>query len=225
MPVSAECDYTATIAPRGRRSANATTIVDILDAAKEEFASCGFDSAKVDSICRRAKVSKQLLYYYFGSKSDLYTLILKEAAEDTFEKFVGRTEYSALPPELALKEFIKNLFIDHIDRPQIVKMTIDEAQHGFAHVGKGSPLAMVLRKVIDEVLGEIIERGRSTGVFRADVDPDYLFWVIFSFVTTWFAHSPLVSLVSRAGGGSSMDAMTWCTNSIEFVLASISKKS
>ena len=225
MPMNSDCDYTATVATRGRRSANATTIVDILDAAKEEFASSGFDNATVDSICRRAKVSKQLLYYYFGSKSDLYTLILKEAAEGTLDKFIGRTEYSTLPPELALGKFIQNLFIDHMDRPQIVKMTIDEAQHGFIHVGKGSPLAMVLRKLIDEVLGEIIERGGKSGVFRADVEVDFLFWVIYSLVTTWFTHSPLVSLVSCVGDGPNMDPTTWCKKSIDFVLSSISNKS
>lgn len=91
---------------RGRRCSNATTIADILNAAKEEFASSGFDGATVDSICRRAKVSKQLLYYYFGSKSDLYTLVLTEAAEST-SNLIACTEYHALPPEKALARFIQ----------------------------------------------------------------------------------------------------------------------
>lgn len=220
MPSSGDCHQAAAGVARGRRSANATTITDILDAAKEEFANRGFDSATVDSICRRAKVSKQLLYYYFGSKSDLYTLILREAAEGT-SNLIESTQYRALPPEAALTKFMQNLFRDHIDRPQIAQMTIDEAQHSFAHVGKKSPLATVLRKLIDEILGEIVERGCSDGSFRAGVDADQLFWVIFSLVTTWFSHFPLVSLVHRTGGGADMDVTAWCANSVDFVLAAI----
>ncbi len=220
--MATNAEYNA-VSARGRRTSNATTIADIVDAAKEEFASHGFDGTTVDSICRRARVSKQLLYYYFGSKSDLYTLILKEAAEKT-SAFIECEEYNLLPPEAAIQRFMQNLFREFVERPHIAQMTLDEAQHNFAHVGKENPLASVLRKLIDEVLGRIVERGRRDGVFRADLDPDRLFWIIFSLVTTWFAHSPMVLLVSHTRAGAQMDAATWCANSIDFVLASIMSK-
>jgi len=41
-------------------------------------------------------------------------------------------------------------------------------------------------------------------------------------VTTWFAHSPMILLVSRTRGGADMDAAAWRANSIDFVLAAIS---
>ncbi len=212
----------AETAVRGRRPADATTIADILQSAKEEFAANGFDGARVDTICRGAHVSRQLLYYYFGSKSGLYSVILEEAARDTYA-LVSAARYDLLPPPLALSQFIKDLFRNHVERPQIVKMTIDEAQHNFIHVGKKSPLSAVLRMLIDDVLADILERGRASGDFRNDLDPDSVFWVIFSLVTTWFAHFPLVSLVSQAGKGKDVNADTWCENSIRFVLASLSK--
>lgn len=220
MPTSGECHPVQSASIRGRRTSNATTIADIVDAAKDEFAARGFDGATVDSICRRAKVSKQLLYYYFGSKSDLYTIILKEAAEKT-SALIGSNEYAALAPDEALKQFMQNMFREFVERPQIAQMTIDEAQHAFAHVGKTSPLATVLRTLIDEVLGPIVQRGRADGSFRADCDVDQLFWAIYSFVTTWFATSPMVSLVTRTRTGADMDAAAWRMNSIEFVLAAV----
>ncbi|MBA4353612.1 MAG: hypothetical protein C0409_02860 [Novosphingobium sp.] len=220
MPTSGECHSVQSASIRGRRTSNATTIADIVNAAKDEFAARGFDGATVDSICRRAKVSKQLLYYYFGSKSDLYTIILKEAAEKT-AALIGSNEYAALAPDEALKQFMQNMFREFVERPQIAQMTIDEAQHAFAHVGKTSPLATVLRTLIDEVLGPIVQRGRADGSFRADCDVDQLFWAIYSFVTTWFATSPMVSLVTRTRTGADMDAAAWRLNSIEFVLAAV----
>lgn len=220
MPNCGEYQPAETASIRGRRTSNATTIADIVNAAKEEFTAHGFDGTTVDSICRRAKVSKQLLYYYFGSKSDLYTIILKEAAEKT-AAFIGCTEYAALAPEDALKQFVKNMFREFIERPQIVRMTIDEAQHAFVHVGKASPLTAVLRTLIDDVLRPIVNRGCAEGVFRADCDADQLFWAIHSLVTTWFAHSPMISLVTRARTGSDMDAEAWQDSSSEFVLAAV----
>ncbi len=220
MPIIGESPIAEPASMRGRRTSNATTIADIVNAAKEEFATRGFDGTTVDSICRRAKVSKQLLYYYFGSKSDLYSIILKEAAETT-SVFIARNVYAALPPEDALKQFMHNMFSEFVERPHIAQMTIDEAQHNFIHVGKASPLATVLRTLIDEVLGPIVQRGRADGVFRADCDVDQLFWAIYSLVTTWFAHSPMVSLVTRTRTGTDMDAAAWRANSIDFVLAAI----
>ena len=207
---------------RGRRPSDATTISDILESAKEAFAKNGFDGATVDLICRRAKVSKQLLYYYFGSKAELYSVILEEAAEDTSELMAG-ADYTALDPGAALSEFVRNMFRDYVDRPQIVKMTIDEAQHNFVHVGTKSPLCAVLRKLIDEILTDILERGKASGDFRDDVDADQLFWVIFSMVTTWFAHFPLISRVTRAKDGSDIDMNRWASDSIDFVLAAIAR--
>lgn len=205
---------------RGRRASGARTISDIVDAAREEFCAHGFDATTVDGICRRAKVSKQLLYYYFGSKSDLYTIILKEAAEKT-AAFIASNAYAALPPDDALRHFMHNMFREFVERPQIVRMTLDEAQHSFAHVGTTSPLASVLRTLIDEVLAPIVTRGIADGVFRADCDVDQLFWAIHSLVTTWFAHSPMISLVTRTRAGGEMDAAAWRASSIEFVLAAV----
>ena len=206
---------------RGRRSADATTIDDILKSAREEFAANGFDSAKVDAICRGANVSRQLLYYYFGSKSGLYSIILEEAARDTSD-LIDSGRYDQFSPRTALAGFIRDMFRDYVERPQIVKMTIDEAQHNFTHVGKQSLLAQVLRKLISDVLASIIARGIASGDFRSDADPDKLFWVIYSLVTTWFAYFPLVSIVSSVNEGSELGFEEWCDNSIEFVLASVS---
>lgn len=223
MPESGDCHTAEPPAIRGRRTANATTIADIVEAAKEEFSAHGFDGTTVDSICRRAKVSKQLLYYYFGSKSDLYTIILKEAAEKT-AAFIACTDYAALAPEEALRQFMHNMFREFVERPQIVRMTIDEAQHAFAHVGKTSPLAAVLRTLIDEVLRPIVERGCAEGIFRADCDADQLFWAIHSLVTTWFAHSPMISLVTRRRTGADLDAAAWRASSTEFILAAVRRR-
>ncbi|MFN8028434.1 MAG: TetR family transcriptional regulator [Acidimicrobiia bacterium] len=53
------------------------TKAKILDAALHEFSANGIAGARVDAIAARAKVNKRMLYYYFGSKEDLFREILR----------------------------------------------------------------------------------------------------------------------------------------------------
>jgi TetR/AcrR family transcriptional regulator len=48
----------------------------IVDAAIGEFSTKGFSGARINTIARKAKVNKQLIYYYFDSKVGLYEAVL-----------------------------------------------------------------------------------------------------------------------------------------------------
>ncbi|OQA99033.1 MAG: HTH-type transcriptional regulator RutR [Spirochaetes bacterium ADurb.Bin218] len=58
----------------------ATTEDKILNGALDEFADYGFDGARVDNIASRSGVNKAMIYYYFGSKENLYETIVKNIA-------------------------------------------------------------------------------------------------------------------------------------------------
>ena len=49
----------------------------ILEAALKEFSKSGFAGARVDSIVRRAKVNKRMLYHYFTDKEGLFRAVLR----------------------------------------------------------------------------------------------------------------------------------------------------
>jgi len=50
----------------------------ILAAALKEFSAKGIDGARVDAIAARAGTNKRMLYYYFGSKDDLFRAVLAQ---------------------------------------------------------------------------------------------------------------------------------------------------
>jgi AcrR family transcriptional regulator len=58
----------------------------ILDAAREQFAAKGLAGARVDEIARSAQANKQLVYYYFGGKLDLYNEVLGQLVEESDHK-------------------------------------------------------------------------------------------------------------------------------------------
>jgi TetR/AcrR family transcriptional regulator len=54
----------------------------ILAAALLEFSEKGIAGARVDAIAARAEVNKRMLYYYFGSKDELFREILRRRLAD-----------------------------------------------------------------------------------------------------------------------------------------------
>jgi TetR/AcrR family transcriptional regulator len=74
---------TATRQPR-RAAAVATSTAStnghrkqaIVEAGIREFSTKGFAGARINTIARKAKVNKQLIYYYFDSKVGLYEAVL-----------------------------------------------------------------------------------------------------------------------------------------------------
>jgi AcrR family transcriptional regulator len=65
----------------------------ILAAALQEFSAKGIDGARVDAIAERAGTNKRMLYYYFGSKDDLFRAVLRQrlAERDAMARDRDRT--------------------------------------------------------------------------------------------------------------------------------------
>ena len=56
---------------------NAEVKEKIIKVAIEEFAKNGYKAASTNNICKKAKVSKGLIYYYFKSKEEIYLNALR----------------------------------------------------------------------------------------------------------------------------------------------------
>jgi AcrR family transcriptional regulator len=55
----------------------------ILDAARREFGTKGFDGARIDAIARRAGVNKGLIFYYFQNKEELFRVLSEQRIAST----------------------------------------------------------------------------------------------------------------------------------------------
>jgi AcrR family transcriptional regulator len=69
---------TGTVArPRGRRPGGEDTRQLIVDAARDQFSSLGYDAASLRSIARSAGVDAALVHHYFEGKADLFVAALE----------------------------------------------------------------------------------------------------------------------------------------------------
>ncbi len=90
----------------------------ILEAATEEFVTCGPPHARIEDIAERAGANRRMIYYYFGSKDGLYL----EALEGVYAQLVEeerKIDVEKLDPVEAIAELVR-LKIDHyIQLPEL----------------------------------------------------------------------------------------------------------
>jgi TetR/AcrR family transcriptional regulator len=83
----------------------------ILRAAIREFSAHGLAGARTDAIAASAKVNKALLYYYFKSKTALYSAAIEEVSSAV----AGRA-FAALDPKRSGGERLLRTALSHFDR-------------------------------------------------------------------------------------------------------------
>ncbi|PWC13206.1 TetR family transcriptional regulator [Brenneria roseae subsp. americana] len=140
----------------------------ILDAATSEFAEKGFDGARVDQIAQRANVNKQLIYYYFVNKDELFTRTL-ELAYQQIRTHESELKLDNLPADqaiLALVEFTWNYYLKH---PEFICLLNSENQMKARHMAS-SPTAVQINQPWLSLSQRIIDKGIKEGTIRPDID-------------------------------------------------------
>lgn len=133
----------------------------ILEAARREFAERGFAGARVARIAAQAGVNKQLIFYYFGSKGELYRAV----AED--EAAVG-IDPGGLdgPGTERVRAAVRRVFEALCERPALVQSLTEPP----ATSGTRTEAATALATLEDD-LARVISDGQGLGYFRDDVVP------------------------------------------------------
>lgn len=141
----------------------------LLAAARTEFSEKGLSGARVNAIADAAGVNKQLLYYYFGNKEELYVEVLERAYADIR---VGEQELAldALPPREAMRHFVEFTFDYLVENRYFVALLNDENIHKARHIAQSSQIRG-LHKRLRKTIGQTLERGYAEGVFKRQVDP------------------------------------------------------
>jgi TetR/AcrR family transcriptional regulator len=141
---------------------------EILAAAQIEFARKGYDGARIDAIVARARVSKNLVYHYFGSKEDLYIRVLERTYE-TLRQRQDAIPVDGLDPVSALTALCEATFQVFIDEPGIIVMLNTENLYRGRHISKSSIIRRLYAR-LTSTLDAILKRGRDAGVFRPGID-------------------------------------------------------
>jgi AcrR family transcriptional regulator len=137
----------------------------ILAAAREEFGQLGYAGGRVERIARRAGVNKQLLFYYFGSKTGLFKAVLDAASHDIADATTGQ-EKSA-PLERLRAVALQVFDAVHANGGLIRMGLLGASPHDAARSAWDEPL-----KRLSETVRAAVSEGQGLGYVRDDVDPE-----------------------------------------------------
>lgn len=136
---------------------------DILAAAEREFAGAGYAGGRMERIAGEARVNKQLLFHYFGSKDGLYAA----AVQSLLARLEPAAPSTATPGE-ELRSIIAALHAAVRAAPGVLGL-LAEGQGEVPSAG-----ADQLRTWRDRQVARLtasISEGQRRGFFRDDIEP------------------------------------------------------
>jgi TetR/AcrR family transcriptional regulator len=190
---SVECgDATKAKASSKKTRAGEANAERILDAALEIFSVVGFHGARIDQIASIAGFSKPNLLYYFRTKEELYTALLRRTLELWLEPLRELDENR--DPRQALSKYIERKLGYSRDNPKASRLFAME-------ILQGAPLlSTVLTGDLAKIVGEkseTIRRWIAAGKL-APIDPHHLIFALWA-TTQHYAdfQSPVLAVTGR----------------------------
>ncbi|PTR27106.1 TetR/AcrR family transcriptional regulator [Pseudomonas sp. GV085] len=166
--------------PRKSRKNNPEkTRENILQEAIVEFVQQGLSGARVDAIAERIHTSKRMIYYYFGSKEQLYVEVLEKLYGD-IRNTESRLHLTELPPVEAIRRMVEFTFDHHDRNVDFVRIVSIENIHNAEYVKRSEAIRAMNNTVLDS-LDVILRRGVEEGVFRTGLVPLDVHLLISSF--------------------------------------------
>ncbi len=136
--------------------------------ALDLFASQNYSTVTIKDISGATGVNPSLIYYYFGSKEQLFLDVVNSAVEEAFAKFESVTG-RADSPENIIAAWIEIHIVQFVMLQKLAKISLDYA----CTSSRTLQVDKAIRKFYDKesvVLSRAIRTGVAKGIFRP-VDP------------------------------------------------------
>lgn len=131
----------------------------IIAAARDEFAKRGFDGARIERIARRARVNKQLVFYYYHSKRGLFQAVVSGAAHE-LEQALALVSVAEGRPLARLRAALDAQFEFLSRNPDLVALLMQAGR------SEARPFAPAIRRLV-----VLLAEGQGLGEVRDDLDP------------------------------------------------------
>jgi len=169
------------------------TRLEIRRAALAEFAEKGLGGARIDSIAERAGINKKLIYYYFGSKDDLFLEALELTYADIREAEQA-LNLDELEPVEAVRRLVAFTWDHYLKHPEFLTLLNTENLHQARHLERSDRIRETNSPII-QMLENILEKGRRQGLFRGGVDPVHLYITIAAQSYFYLSNNATLSVV------------------------------
>jgi TetR/AcrR family transcriptional regulator len=182
---------TASGAPDGRSRRSQQTQQQIMAAAQVEFADKGLAGARVDVISEVSGVNKQMIYYYYGSKEDLYLAVM-ERAYTAMRESERELNLAKLDPLAAIRKLVEFKFDYYAQHPLTIRLLAAENMQNADYLKKSTRLREMHTSLID-ALRTVLKAGEKKKQVRPGIDPVQLYFSIAALSYFSFSNAPTLS--------------------------------
>ena len=144
---------------------------EIIEAARRCFLLNGFHQTTTDEICREAAITPGGLYHYFGSKEEIISAVIEDAAHTTVQDLRSTAEASG--DVRTAVQALASLFFQWIRDPQLDNVTRLDMEI-WAETLRNEKLAEITRgsrALRRQWLESLIRGAIEEGVYTKEVDP------------------------------------------------------
>jgi TetR/AcrR family transcriptional regulator len=194
-----------------------TTRLRILKVATQEFSGKGFDGARVDRIAARARLSKNMLYYYFGSKEDLFVAVL-EAAYEKLRKRQANISVDSGDPVQSLRQLIHHNFVAFRDHPEVIRLLNQENLYKGQHIRRSQKIPELYDPLLSN-LQAVLQQGVDQGIFRKDVDAKFVYLSLSSLSYHYFSNQYTLEFALQVALTSQEWQERWLQHITEMMIA------
>jgi AcrR family transcriptional regulator len=156
----------------------------ILAAALHEFAARGFAGARVDSIARRARINKRMLYHYFDDKEGLFREVLRR-------KIAERAAWVSSSPDDPGESLTYWFDLARQDIDWIRLLEWEALQ-----VGNGRVMDEEARRAASALAVDNIRRRQESGHLSQELDARHLLLAMISLTTYALAFPQVARLIT-----------------------------
>ncbi|WFE53279.1 TetR family transcriptional regulator [Micromonospora sp. WMMD1155] len=158
----------------------------IFEAATVEFVAHGPDGTTIERIAKRAGVNKERVYNYYGSKSQLFAVVLRERFAATAEA----VPLDATDPD-AVGEFAGRLYDYSREHPEFVRLLMWEA---LSHTGEVPDEDH--RRNAYQRRSATIEAGQAAGRVTSAFAPEVLHVILLAIAAYWTVMPQVARMVT-----------------------------
>jgi TetR/AcrR family transcriptional regulator len=140
---------------------------EMVDAAEELYAEVGWDAVTMESVAKKARLSRALLYVYFRDKSDLLCAVTERALIDLRDRFVKASGGH----ELGIDQ-VRAIGRAYVLFQQEKPWAFDACTRFNAHQAEGQGAEQACAEAGDAVLAVLVQallHGQADGSIRKDL--------------------------------------------------------
>lgn len=155
----------------------------ILDAAELEFLEAGFSRTTLNSIAKRAGVTRGAIYWHFNDKVALFEAML-ERVQLPMESFLCKAVHDAQPPLDALYQLCREsvLLLSNNPRTQRVYTILFHRCERVAELNDLITRENRMRETMQRQVERLLTQAQESGEVRTNTSAEALAWALKSYI-------------------------------------------